>query len=187
MVQMSGPYPQRSDLKFAAAISNRSSQEVERKADWRYLILQLMRLTANVLYVEDDADTRELVSLILERENYRVVLAENAAEALLLAQVMCFDLYLLDNWMPEGSGVELCKRLRQFDAKTPIIFYSGAAYESDKHEAFASGAQAYLTKPCDNDVLTVTIARVLTAVRKDEAPVRTVGPSIFTSVQEPSH
>lgn len=133
-----------------------------------------MRLTPNVLYVEDDADTRELVSLILKMESYQVVVAENCEEALLLARVTRFDVYILDNWMPGGSGVELCQRLREFDATTPVIFYSGAAYDSDKLEAFASGAQAYLTKPVDNDTLIVTIAQVIAAARNKEAPARTV-------------
>jgi DNA-binding response OmpR family regulator len=120
-----------------------------------------MHQTPNVLYVEDDADTRELVALVLGFENYQVVLAEDYEEALLLARAMRFDLYLMDNWMPGGSGIELCKKLREFDATTPIIFFSGAAYDRDKHEAFASGAQAYLTKPVDNHTLIETVARVI--------------------------
>ena len=51
-----------------------------------------MRLTPNILYVEDDPDTRELISILLTMENYQVVLAENYDEALLLARVMRFDL-----------------------------------------------------------------------------------------------
>ena len=133
-----------------------------------------MRLTPNVLYVEDDADTRELISIVLQMANYQVVLAEDYDEALLLARVMRFDLYIMDNWMPGGSGIELCKTLRVFDATTPIIFYSGAAYDSDKREAFAAGAQAYLTKPADNDTLIDMIARVIAAAPKIEVPGRTV-------------
>jgi DNA-binding response OmpR family regulator len=133
-----------------------------------------MRLTPTILYVEDDADTRELISILLKMENYQVVVAENFEEALLLARIVRFDLYIMDNWMPGGSGIELCKRLRERDATTPIIFYSGAAYDSDKREAFACGAQAYLTKPTDNDTLIVTIAHVLAAAAKRNVPARTV-------------
>lgn len=93
------------------------------------------------------------MAIILKSEDYQVVLAANYEEALLLAGVMRFDLFIMDNWMPGGSGIELCKKLREFDVTTPIIFYSGAAYECDKREAFASGAQAYLTKPTDTDTL----------------------------------
>jgi len=133
-----------------------------------------MQMTSTILYVEDDADTRELIFILLKMENYQVVVAENYDEALLLARVMRFDLYIMDNWMPGGSGIELCKRLREFDQTTPIIFYSGAAYDSDKREAFASGAQAYLTKPVDNDTLITTIAHVIAAARTIDVPARTV-------------
>src|SRR4030095_4379015 len=84
----------------------------------------------NVLYTEDDADTRELISYVLTKNNCRVTLACNCAEALLVARNNVFDLYIVDNWMPGGSGIEFCKQLRQFDAKAPILFYSGAAYDS---------------------------------------------------------
>jgi two-component system, OmpR family, response regulator len=133
-----------------------------------------MTLTPNVLFVEDDADTRELMAIILKSENYQVVLAANYDEALLLARVMRFDLFIMDNWMPGGSGIQLCKKLREFDATTPIIFYSGAAYECDKREAFASGAQAYLTKPTDTDVLIETVAQLIAEARKTPTPARAV-------------
>ena len=133
-----------------------------------------MRLTPNVLFVEDDADTRELMAIILKSEDYQVVLAASYEEALLLARVMRFDLFIMDNWMPGGSGIELCKKLREFDVTTPIIFYSGAAYECDKREAFASGAQAYLTKPTDTDTLIETVAHLIAEARKIPTPARTV-------------
>lgn len=107
------------------------------------------RLHPRVLFIEDDADTRELVCFVLQRENFEVVVASNSEEAMLAAVAMSFDLYLIDNWLPGESGVELCRRLRQFDRNTPILFYSGAAYEQDKLAAFAAGAQGYLTKPME--------------------------------------
>jgi DNA-binding response OmpR family regulator len=72
-----------------------------------------------------------------------------------------FDLYLLDNWLPGGGGVELCRRIREIDASTPIVFYSGAARESEREEALAAGAQAYLVKPADVAVLVETVRRLL--------------------------
>ena len=114
-----------------------------------------------ILYTEDDADTRELVSIVLTMSNCKVTLADNDHKALLLARTNQFDLYMIDNWMPGGSGIDLCKKLRELDPSTPILFYSGAAYESDKQEAFASGAQAYLTKPVDNDELVEAVFRLI--------------------------
>lgn len=118
-------------------------------------------LVPQILYTEDDADTRELVSLVLTISNCKVTLAARGEETLLLARTHHFDLYLMDNWIPGGSGIELCKKLRAFDSSTPILFYSGAAFESDKQEAFASGAQGYLTKPVDNDELVKEVFRLI--------------------------
>jgi CheY-like chemotaxis protein len=118
-----------------------------------------------ILYVEDDADTRELVSFVLRQENYDVVLAENNDNALLLARTMHFDLYMIDNWMPGGSGIDLCERLREFDPSTPILFYSGAAYDQDKRAAFAAGAQGYVTKPVENDRLISEVSKLVSEVR----------------------
>ena len=56
-------------------------------------------------------------------------------------------MYLLDSWLPDGSGLELCQLIRQFDKTTPILFYSAAAYASDRELALQSGAQAYMIKP----------------------------------------
>jgi DNA-binding response OmpR family regulator len=123
-------------------------------------------MSPNVLFVEDDPDTRELMSLILKSEDYQVVLAANYDEALLLARVLRFDLFIMDNWMPGGSGIDLCKKLREFNLTTPIIFYSGAAYECDKREAFESGAQAYLTKPTDIEMLIETVANLIAEARE---------------------
>ena len=110
-------------------------------------------LGPHILYTEDHADTRELVSFVLTECNCEVTLADSDVKALDLARAKQFDLYLIDNWIAGASGIELCKKLREFDPITPVLFYSGAAYDSDKQEAFASGAQGYLTKPVDNDEL----------------------------------
>ena len=121
-----------------------------------------MRLQdARILYAEDDADTRELVTLILEQQDCQVVAAESHDEILRLAQAEHFDLYLIDNWMPGVSGVRLCEQLREFDQDTPVLFYSAAAYETDKERALASGAQGYLVKPADGDQLVAAVFRLI--------------------------
>jgi DNA-binding response OmpR family regulator len=126
---------------------------------------KMMSLAGQILYTEDDADTRELVSFVLGTNNYRVMLAENNDSALLLARSNQFDLYMIDNWMPGGSGIDLCKKLREFDSQTPILFYSGAASDKDKHEALSFGAQGYLTKPVDNDELIEEVFRIIGEAR----------------------
>ena len=128
-------------------------------------VLKMTSTTRTILYIEDDPDTRELVSFLLRQENYEVLVAENPDQALALAQTMPFDLYILDNWMPGASGIDLCTKLRSFDSNTPILFYSGAAYDRDKREAFAAGAQGYLTKPTSNDALVQEVSRLILSRR----------------------
>ena len=103
--------------------------------------------TPRVLYVEDHEDTRELVTLVLEQKNYEVVTGSTIESGVALAASQQFDLYLLDSWLPDGSGLDLCRQIRMFDKATPILFYSAAAYEIDRDKALRCGAQAYLVKP----------------------------------------
>lgn len=103
--------------------------------------------TPRVLYIEDHADTRELVTLVLGQKSYEVVTGSTIKSGVALAESQDFDLYLLDSWLPDGSGLDLCRQIREFDKATPILFYSAAAYQIDRDEAIKSGAQAYLVKP----------------------------------------
>jgi DNA-binding response OmpR family regulator len=130
-------------------------------------------LVPQILYTEDDADTRELVSFVLTTSNCKVTLADSDEKALLLAETIKFDLYVIDNWLRGGSGIELCKKLRELDPGTPILFYSGAAFDRDKQEALASGAQAYLTKPVDNDELVKEVFRLISEARNGKPPEKT--------------
>jgi DNA-binding response OmpR family regulator len=100
-----------------------------------------------VLYIEDHEDTRELVTLVLGQKNYEVVTGSTIESGVELATSQQFDLYLLDSWLPDGSGLDLCRQIRMFDKVTPILFYSAAAYEIDRDHALRCGAQAYLIKP----------------------------------------
>ena len=84
-----------------------------------------------ILYIEDHEDTRELVTLLLAQKSYKVITGSTIESGVALAGAEKFDLYLLDSWLPDGSGLDLCRRIRQFDQTTPILFYSAAAYAND--------------------------------------------------------
>jgi DNA-binding response OmpR family regulator len=99
------------------------------------------------LYADDGPHTRHNICVALEVEGFEVVCPTDPRDFLTIAKAEPWDVYMLDNWMPEISGVDLCKKIREFDPQTPIIFYSAAAYERDKREALESGAQAYVVKP----------------------------------------
>jgi two-component system OmpR family response regulator len=110
-------------------------------------------MESHILFVEDDPDTRELVQALLRLAGFRVSLAGSSADVLTLMATEHFDALVLDNWMPELSGMELCRRIRSFDQSTPILFCSGAATEADKQAAVLAGAQDYLVKPFAPDDL----------------------------------
>jgi DNA-binding response OmpR family regulator len=100
-----------------------------------------------VFCAEDHDDTRHLLSLLLGQSDYEVEAAKTVADGLRLARRKHFDLYLLSGRFPDGTGVEMCRRIRRFDSSTPILFYSAAAHESDRESGISAGAQGYVTKP----------------------------------------
>src|SRR5262245_44775363 len=112
-----------------------------------------------ILFVDDDKCSQELVTLTLN--NHEVIVASSFVEGLLLARRRYFDLYILDNWLPDGSGIGLARAIREFNPHTPILFYSAAGYERDIEEALRSGAQAYLVKPVELEDLQETVKRLL--------------------------
>jgi DNA-binding response OmpR family regulator len=118
-----------------------------------------------ILCTEDDRDTRELITLVLTGAGFEVICTETSGDALAFAKTQNFDLFLVDNWMPGLSGTELCEALRKFDETTPILFYSGAAYEKDKEAARLAGAQGYLVKPANFDELVAEVARLIAESR----------------------
>ncbi len=125
-----------------------------------------------ILCTEDDVDTRDLITFVLKSSHFEVITTETPELAIEIAKDFSFDLYLVDNWMPQMSGPDLCKEFRRFDAQTPILFYSGAGYEKDKAAAFASGAQGYLVKPVDNDELVAEVRRLIAESRTAPHPAR---------------
>lgn len=114
-----------------------------------------------ILHVDDDANTASMLCGLLSLINCHVTTAATFADALDKIRTEHFDLYLFDTWLPGGSGVELCRQIRTSNSRTSIVFYSAAAFDSDRQEALEAGAQAYLVKPTDVDKLMDTINRFL--------------------------
>lgn len=102
---------------------------------------------SRVLCVDDDEDACEMLSVLMDSYGIDATCAQTTAEAWLRIKAECFDLYLLDGWLPGVDGFEFCRQIRAFDAITPIVFYSGAAYDTDKQKGIAAGANGYVVKP----------------------------------------
>jgi len=126
-----------------------------------------MRQKHRILYIEDHEDTRELITLVLHQNDFEVISDRTIESGIRLAKQDQFDLYLLDSWLPDGSGLDLCKKIREFDAHTPILFYSAAAYQDDKRLAIECGAQGYLTKPGHNSELCETVTSLINSSPKN--------------------
>jgi len=155
----------RSRGRILGATEDRLSIHIRLDRNMRFIFIEANKNMTNsniekkrILLVEDDEDSQELVPLILT--DYEIVIARNFTEGLRLARKMYFDLFILDNWLPDGNGVELCRRIRKFDPHTPVVFLSSVAFESDVWEALMAGAQIYLTKPSNPDELQRTVARL---------------------------
>jgi len=129
-------------------------------------MMKYNREKKRILMVEDHEDAWEIASLSLEE--YTLIYARNFDEGLRLARRGYFDLYILDNWLPDGNGIELCRAIREFDPHTPILFYTACAYPRDLQAAFSAGAQAYLAKPVRFDDLTQAVTK-LTSVTSETA------------------
>jgi CheY-like chemotaxis protein len=101
----------------------------------------------HILFADDDPDIRELVQWILQLAGFRVSTTDTTAGALQLVAAERFDALLLDYWMPELTGIELCRRIRTFDPDTPILICSGAVTQADREAAVLAGAQGLVGKP----------------------------------------
>jgi CheY-like chemotaxis protein len=101
-----------------------------------------------------------MLTALLRQADYEAVSARTQAEALRLARSQSFDLFVMDQRFPDGTGVDLARKIRAFQPETPIVFFSGVARDPDREEALRSGAQAYLAKP-DVDGLIKTVQSLL--------------------------
>jgi sigma-B regulation protein RsbU (phosphoserine phosphatase) len=102
-----------------------------------------------LLVVDDNETNRDLLARRLERQGYRVVLAESGRQALEILKQHPFDLVLLDIQMPEMNGYEVCQQLKADEGTRdmPIIFISALGDIQDKIQAFTVGGVDYVTKP----------------------------------------
>ena len=99
------------------------------------------------LIVEDDIESCKILNIVLA--DYHLTVVHTLASAKPHYQARHFDIYMLDNWLPDGSGIDFCREIRVNYPDTPIIFTSAAAHNDNINEAKTSGATHYLVKPYD--------------------------------------
>lgn len=117
----------------------------------------------HILIVEDDRKTIELIRLYLEREGFRVTIAQDGRAALDLARQQSPDLMILDLMLPRLNGLELCRTLRSDGLQIPIIMLTAKSTEDEILRGLYLGADDYMTKPFSPREL---VARVHTVLRR---------------------
>jgi len=120
---------------------------------------------ATILVVEDEAAQLETLRYNLEKEGFRVVVADDGEEAVLVAQEEQPDLVVLDWMLPSLSGIEVCRRLKSIEqtADIPVIMLTARGEESDRVRGLETGADDYMVKPYGVGEL---IARIRARLRK---------------------
>ena len=118
---------------------------------------------STILYVEDNPDNRMLVKRILTAENYKLLEATNAVQAINLLESTTPDLILMDINMPEMDGYTLTTRIRSMPGleRVPILALTANVMRGDKEKTLEAGCDGYIQKPLDVDQLIREIEKFL--------------------------
>jgi DNA-binding response OmpR family regulator len=125
-------------------------------------------MPATVLVVEDESKIRELLRSYLEREGFEVLSTASGAEAIGVGRSAHPDLILLDLRLPDVSGEEVARELRQ-TSRTPILMLTAKAAEEDRIRGLELGADDYLTKPFSPRELVLRVHALLRRTADDSA------------------
>ncbi|RMG81008.1 MAG: response regulator [Chloroflexi bacterium] len=130
-----------------------------------------------ILVVDDDVDSLKLIGLMLQKNGYEVIAANNGSRALQKATAEIPDLIILDVMMPDMNGYEVCRRLRANPdtQNIPIIMFTAKTLIDDKVAGFEAGADDYLTKPTHPAELASRVRAILARSSSGKQPKK--GPS----------
>jgi len=119
--------------------------------------------SGKILLVDDEPEVLELLSVVLEDEGFRILLANNGEEAIAQAKKEEPQVVLLDIRMPDLDGVEVLRRIKEINPATGVIMMTAYGAMDTVVEAIQLGAYDYLTKPLDEEKVKVLIRRALEA------------------------
>ncbi len=124
-----------------------------------------------ILLVEDDINFGKMLKEYLSINNYEIILAKNGIEGFQKFKSQKFDLCILDVMMPYKDGFTLAKEIREMNHKTPIFFLTAKNLKQDVLKGFKIGADDYLTKPFDSEVLLAKLKALFGRRSSIEIPV----------------
>ena len=134
----------------------------------------------DILLVEDQEELNKLMGIFLEREGYRVRCVRSGEEALAFLEREKARLIILDVTLPEMDGFAVCARIRE-SSNTPVLFLSARVDKEDKLNGFVQGADDYVEKPVDMDILCAKIGALMRrnySLRQENTVIRSGGLSI---------
>ena len=120
-----------------------------------------MKSNNKILIVEDDPNFGSILRDYLNLNDYNVILAKNGIEGFEKFKSNKFDLCILDVMMPYKDGFTLAKEIREKNENIPIFFLTARSLKEDVLKGFKIGADDYLTKPFDSEVLLAKIKNIL--------------------------
>ena len=120
-----------------------------------------MKSNNKILIVEDDPNFGSILRDYLNLNDYKVTLAKNGIEGFEKFKSNKFDLCILDIMMPYKDGFTLAKEIREKNENIPIFFLTARSLKEDVLKGFKIGADDYLTKPFDSEVLLAKIKNIL--------------------------
>ncbi|MFT4666577.1 MAG: DNA-binding response OmpR family regulator [Polaribacter sp.] len=120
----------------------------------------------SILIVEDDENLGFLLKEYLGLEGYKVTLCKDGVTGLSTFKKNSFDVCLLDVMMPNMDGFTLAKKIRTLNDKIPFLFLTARTLKTDRLNAFAIGAEDYITKPFDEEEL---LCRLKVCLRRQGA------------------
>jgi len=133
-----------------------------------------------ILLVEDDQDIGNVLAQFLELQNFKVLLARNGNEGLVLFKKNEVDICILDIMMPKMDGFSLAQKIKKIDAEMPLLFLTAKNQKEDIIKGLKLGADDYICKPFEVEELVLRIQNILKRTKKIDPEIFPVGSCKFS-------
>jgi two-component system, OmpR family, response regulator len=142
-----------------------------------------MQKPPKIFLAEDDPNFGAVLKAYLEMNDYEVVWVEDGAKAMLKFKSDTYDICILDIMLPNKDGFTIAKEIKQWNKYIPIVFLTAKTLKADVVQGFKLGADDYITKPFDSEVLLYKIKAILSRNKSlgddDETTEFSIGKYLF--------